>query len=256
MKLGFVMDFASCGHLQQHLTVCAMSFKVPPFHSPGTHSSCFPRGFAGVWWKHSPCSTTPLRERQQQSCDSQPCLWFSWTLSHCNALNTPNPAFPIPWHSGAVPAEAEIFVRTDRWAESSAGAIKTTQSVLQDVNWSKSAFQVFSQTGSPGRRKVVSIILRQHYSLEENFPEAVRQSPCSHGQPSHKNSAVFHFLILYQHIVLFKMKKNKCERCDLSGADGCESGHKWAVSASNDDWNKSLEDWRQSKVGVIKCSSP
>lgn len=52
------------------------------------------------------------------------------------------------------------------------------------------------------------------------------------------------------------MEKNKCERSDLSGADGCESGHEWAVPASNDYWNKSLEDWRQSKVGIIKCNSP
>lgn len=37
------MDFASCGYLQQHLTVCAMWFKVPLFHSPGTQSSSFPK---------------------------------------------------------------------------------------------------------------------------------------------------------------------------------------------------------------------
>lgn len=45
------------------------------------------------------------------------------------------------------------------------------------------------------------------------------------------------------------MEKNKCERFDLSGADGCESGHEWAVSASNDYWNKSLEDWLEAKQG-------
>lgn len=83
----------------------------------------------------------------------------------------------------------------------------STWSVLQVVNWSKAAFQVFSQTGSPSRRKVVPVILRQQYSLQENCPEAVRQSPCSHEQPSRTNSAVFHFHVLYQHIVLLKMEK-------------------------------------------------
>lgn len=96
--------------------------------------------------------------------------------------------------------------------------------MLQVVNWSKATFEVFSQTGSPGRRKVVSIILRHQCSLEENSAEALRQSPCSQGQPSHTNSAVFHFHILYQHTVLLKMEKINVKGVTSLGLMGVNQG--------------------------------
>lgn len=57
-------------------------------------------------------------------------------------------------------------------------------------------------------------------SLEEAAPEVVRQSPCSRWAAFiHKSFCIsFSYSVLYQHIVLLKDGKHKCERPDLTGA--------------------------------------
>lgn len=168
---------------------------------------------------------------------------------------SPNPTFPVPSHSGASPADAKIFGRTDRWTEASVWEIKPPDLCFRLWNWSKAIFRVFSQNRSPSRRQAVPITLSQRGSLEEDSSEVVRQSPCSHGQHSYTNPAVFLFHILFS-IILFCLKTENTNVKGLTslGLNGCESGHKWAASASNYYLSKSLEGWRQSKVAIIKCS--